>query len=35
VKDFLAELEVVHRTIDEVVKATLNEIAEKVLRENW
>jgi hypothetical protein len=33
-KNVLAELEVMDKTIDKAVEAALNEIAEKVLQEN-
>jgi hypothetical protein len=33
-KDFLAELKVVHKSIDEAVDRALNEVAEKVLNED-
>jgi hypothetical protein len=33
-KDFLAELEVVHKAIDKVVDKALNDIAETVLNED-
>jgi hypothetical protein len=33
-KDFLVELKVVHRTIDDVVEEALNDIVERDLKEN-